>query len=469
MIRSWLFTLALLFIFPAFAQQHAYRISVTIDGYPFSVAYLGNYFGNKLAIADTAVRQNGVFEFSGPEALEQGIYFMVSKDKKKLFEFIIGEQQYFSIERKYGAAPEQTRFRGSPENDIFYAYLTHNKASYRLVNMLREKIQALPDGHDSIAYYTDEIKRINRESIEYKLNIVEEHPGSMTALLFNVMREPEVPEFFTEDGRQDSLSAYLYYRNHYWEHVDLGDDRFLRTPVFHRKLERYMQEVIPAHPDSIISEIDLMLEQTSAGSEMQNYLLWYFTNTYETSKVMGYDKIFVHMVDTYFTGRGYDWLDPTVQQNMIRRAGQLRNVLIGSSAPNLVMADTSGQFLSLSELDAEYTIIIFWSSTCGECKKEALTISDLQRNAGLDMEVFGVNTDTTLSKWTDFIDRHGLDWVHVNGNASLTGDYHDLYDIYSSPTIYVLDRDKAIIAKRIEAEKIPGIIDYHKKLKTKAR
>ena len=195
---------------------------------------------------------------------------------------------------------------------------------------------------------------------------------------------------------------------------------------------------------------------------MQNYLLWYFTNTYETSKVMGYDKIFVLMVDTYFTGQGYDWLHPTVQQNMINRVDQLRNVLIGSYAPALVMADTAEKFISLHQLDAEYTIILFWSSTCGECKQEVSSIDNYLKSSSIDIKVYGVNTDTSFSAWKEFITEHELEWVNVNGNMSLTGDYHQLYDIYSTPVIYLLDDQRTIIAKRIQADKLPAIINRHR-------
>ena len=448
------------------AQEPGHEISVKFEGYQDSIVYLGCYFGDKLSIADTSKTHKGEFIFEGPGPLKQGVYFLVSIYKQKLFEFLIGDDQHFKIEADLHGLPDGVQFKGSDENDRFYSYLDYNKENYDRIKQIQAKLKSLPPGHDSIALLTAETDRINQESIDYKLKIIETYPHSISSVLFNIMREPEVPDFFLDNGRQDSISAYLYYRNHYWEYVDFADDRFLRTPVFHRKLERYMRDVIPRHPDSIINEIDVMIEKTLDNSEMQNYLLWYFTNTYETSKVMGYDKIFVHMVDQYFTQQSYDWLHPTVQQNMIIRVNQLRNVLLGAYAPALVMADTGNQFISLRELSAEYIIILFWSSTCGECKQEVKTLNEFYKDTDIDIKIFAVNTDTTFSKWKDYISKHQLDWVHVNGNVSLTGDYHNIYDIYSTPVIYVLDSQKAIIAKRLTAEKIPAIIERHKKGKT---
>jgi len=459
--------LAAIIQFSVFSQGSSYDIRIKVQGYTDSIAYLGNYFGDKLAISDTCTSINGEMSFNGEVPLRQGVYFLAGMKRNKMFEFLIGTDQEFSIETGMSSLPDDIAFSGSEENEHFYAYLDYNRESYARMKKLRSVLASLPPGDDSIDSVREQMELINTEGIEYKLRIAEEYPNSILALLFNVMRETDVPEFFDASGRQDSLAAYLYYKNHYWEYVDFGDDRFLRTPVFHRKMERYMDDVLPGHPDTLIKEIDNMIAQTMEGSEMRNYLLWYFTNKYETSRVMSYDMIFVHMVDTYFAEKEYDWLHPTVKRNMINRADQMRNVLIGAYAPTMVMGDTAMQFKSLRDVHADYTVVLFWSSTCGECKKEIETLDIYYDTTGIDMEIYAVNTDTIFSNWKEFIEQKELDWVNVNGNLSLSGDYHRLYDIYSTPVIYLLDEQKAIIAKRISASQLPAVINRHKKGKTK--
>lgn len=449
----------------AFAQSPAYRISFVIPGYPDSIAFLGNYFGDKLSVADTSTEISEEIVFSGTEPLPQGVYFFVSGTKKWLFEFLVGEDQEFKLISGPDGSPENMSVEGSEDNLIFYEYLRENKRSYQQVSDLHASLKNLEKGSDSARLVQEKIDSINRHSIEYKLHLMDEYPSSMTALLFRIMKEPEVPDFFSDNGRQDSLSAYLYYRNHYWDGIDFSDDRYLRTPVFHRKLVRYMDDVAPKHPDSLINEIDQMISNTEGNTEMRDYLLWYFTNTYETSKVMGYDKIFVHMVDEYFTTQTYEWLHPTVQQNMIDRVNKLRGVLIGETAPPLLMADTSNRFVSMHQINADYLVVFFWSSTCGECKSEVEDLEKLLETTDRDIRVYAVNTDTAFSGWKKFIRKHELDWTHVNGNLSLSGDYHNSYDIYSTPVFYILDDKKKIIAKRISAGNIGPFLQRFEKSK----
>ena len=456
-------TLLVIFLFTlVFTQTSGYKISVSLEGYIDTLAYLGHYYGDKLSVSDTAAATEGQIIFEGDEPLKQGVYFLVSADRKKLFEFLVDEQQVFSLSTRVNGAPADMIIEGSDENTIFYNYLNNNKNSYDQMKALQEELKSLPEGNDSIVLIRDQIDSINSESIDYKIRLMADHPDGLTTLLFTVMREPEVPDFFLEDGRQDTLNSYLYYRKHYWDGIDFSDERILRTPVFYRKLDRYMNRIIPKHPDSVITEIDNMIAQTKENSEMKEYLLWYFTNTYETSKVMGYDRIFVHMVDEYFTNESYEWLNPTVQQNMINRVNSLRNVLLGEYAPALIMADTNNEFIAMHQVEAEYLIILFWTSTCGECKREVNILKQFYNETDLDLKIYAVNSDTTLSKWKDYIIKKDIDWVNVNGNLSLTGDYHDSYDIYSTPVIYVLDKKKKIIAKRLAAAKIPDFLSRHK-------
>jgi thiol-disulfide isomerase/thioredoxin len=467
-MKSAFFTLVftVLFVFAMHAQAPGYSIRIELQGYHDTLAYLGHYHGDKLSVADTARAENEKIIFEGDEPLPQGVYFLVSAGKQKIIEFLIDDQQNFSIRTDMRDPAGMAMIGGSDENSLFFAYLNHNKQSYENLKALQKLRSGLEDNPDSLALINHQIDSINRESVSYKLRLMEEHPESITALLFRIMREPVLSDFFEENGRQDTLSAYLYFRQHYWDGIDFSDDRYLRTPVFHRKLSRYMEEVIPKHPDSVIRIIDAMIMETNGNEVMRDYLLWYFTGTYEASNVMGYDRVFVHMVDRYFTGQAYEWLHPGVQKNMTDRADQLRNLLIGNYAPPLLLADTNNQITSLHQISAEYLIILFWSVDCGECKREVNILNDFCQNSDLDIRVYAINTDTTLIKWKEYIRENRLDWIHVNGNISLSGDYHVLYDIYSTPVIYVLDEQKRIIAKRLSAEQIAGFLKHDKKMKT---
>jgi len=183
---------------------------------------------------------------------------------------------------------------------------------------------------------------------------------------------------------------------------------------------------------------------------------------------MGFDEIFVHMVDNYYAkGKAY-WADSSVVKTLAERSNELRNALIGSFAQNLILLDTNGSFKSLYNYPAEYMIVLFYESDCSHCKKEINELKKWYPENKYGTEIFAVCTDTSLVKWKNYIVKNELDWIHVNGTRSVTQDYHHLYDIRTTPTIYLLDEKKKIIAKRLKTDQLfPFIKNYEKNVKHK--
>jgi hypothetical protein len=78
-----------------------------------------------------------------------------------------------------------------------------------------------------------------------------------------------------------------------------------------------------------------------------------------------------------------------------------------------------------------------------------------------NLEVYAICANEDLEGWKYFIKANQLSWLNVNGTKSITPDFHDLYDIYTTPVIYILDKEKKIIAKRINVNQIPQVIQMN--------
>ncbi len=228
-------------------------------------------------------------------------------------------------------------------------------------------------------------------------------------------------------------------------------------------MEKFFSKVLYQNPDTINNEADKFIEKAKADKETYKYAIWYLTYKFETSKMMGFDEIFVHMVDNYYSlGEAY-WADPSVVKSLAKRADALRNILIGSVAPELILIDTSFNFVSLHHTEAPYMLVLFYEYDCGHCKKEISEIKNWLAEDSLGMKIFAVCTDTSINKWKQFIVNQKLEWVNVNGTRSVTPDYHTLYDIRSTPTLFLLNEKKEIIAKRIlTAQMKPFLRNYHR-------
>ncbi|MCX6283449.1 MAG: DUF5106 domain-containing protein, partial [Bacteroidetes bacterium] len=306
-----------------------------------------------------------------------------------------------------------------------------------------------------------------RVIIQYKLNIVKQHPESFVAFMINIMKEPEIPEIPTlPNGRKDSTFAYRYYRNHFWDDVSFTDDRSLRTPVFHSKLVKYFDKVLLQLPDTIISEADFLIEKSRINPEMFKYMVWFITRQYENSEIMGFDKIFVHVVNKYYVTGQTTWVDETVKKEIIKKAARMESLLIGKRPPNMIMQDTSLQLVSMYNINARILLILFWDPDCGNCAQEIPKLKDFYDKSRIKygLEIFAVCSDSSLVKMKSYIKKKNMSWINVNGPRTLTGEFHGQYDIISTPVIYILNEQKEIIAKRLAVEQIEKFLEnYYRK------
>ncbi len=461
--RTALLFLMMLFTAYTFADKPKYLIKATIHGLKDTICFLGNYYGDKQYIKDTAkVDSKGNCEFKGDEKLPGGIYLVVVPSKR-YFELIIDNEQTFSVETDTSDFVGKMKIKGSVDNQMFYDYLRFVDKEQKEAEPLRALLKKVKNNKDSTKQLQDKLAVIDKDVQNYKLDFIVKHPDSFQAKVFNASREPDIPEApLLPNGKKDSSFAYKYYKQHFFDYIDLTDDRLLRTPVFHNKLKQYITTVVVQYPDSIIKEADTLVAKTKGNKEMFKYVVWYVTNWSESSNIMGFDAIFVHMVEKYYNTNQAYWVTPTNLEKMTNRAKVLKGLLLGGKIPNVTMQDTSNVYVTLYNVQAKYTILYFWDPTCGHCQKETpklRSMYDSLKALKRNVEVYAVCADPNLKKeWKKYIIEHKLDWINVMDAQNVTG-FHTTYDIFSTPVIYLLDENKIILAKRLSVEQLKEFLD----------
>lgn len=449
-------------------EAGGYKIHVKITGVADSNCYLGHYYGQHQYVDDTAkANAKGELFFDGKEPLPGGIYFIIIP-KKKYFEFIINKEQELWLETDTIDMVKNMKIKGSNENKLFYEYLNVVNDNQKKYDRLKKLIEANKDNKDSVAIFKKELEKVDKHVKDYKLAFIKKNPETFATKIFISSRDPEVPESpILSNGRVDSTFKYFYYKRHYWDNIDFSDDKILRTPVFYNRINTFFNNVVLQHPDTIIVDADKLVEKARVNKEIFKYVIWYITYTYETSKIMGFDKVFVHMVETYYMTNQCYWMSGVLLDNITKRAMKLKPILIGKEAPAMIMQDTSLQLQSLYAVKAKYTVVLFWDYECGHCKTEIPKIVEFyhKKKTELGLEVFAVCTDTSMAEMKKFIRKNNMPFINVNGPRCVTPHFAELYDIYSTPVIFLLDEKKIIIAKRIEFEQIEEIINFDIRLK----
>jgi protein-disulfide isomerase len=143
--------------------------------------------------------------------------------------------------------------------------------------------------------------------------------------------------------------------------------------------------------------------------------------------------------------------------------------LIGEKAADLDMVDSTGKPIPLYSVNADYTIVAFWDPTCSHCREEIPRLDSFYKAKWKKqgVKIYGVMTENEKPKWIEFIKEHNLkDWVHVYqaeetkkliADSKIAG-YKQLYDITQTPTLYLLDKEKRIIGKKLTPQQMDDLL-----------
>lgn len=453
-----------------------HNIQITLKPYKNTKVYLGTNFGQNRVLADSAIlNETSLGYFKGKEKLTPGIYFILSPKYSILFEFLVDEGQQFKI---VADTLDLTNYQiiGSKDNAIFSAY---SKTLNQLGAQRNQLEQAYINAKTAIdsAQYLLALKKMDANLKQERQKIITTAPKSMMRFLLDVLQRPEAPAIPIVNGKLDSSYPFYYVKKHFWDNVVFNDNRLLRTPFFEAKLDEYFKNYVSLEPDSIIEEVQYMLTVAKTGKEIYPFLLFKFTNKYISPEFMGQDKVFLHLFQNFFSKGDTVLLDNESKKSITERANSIMANLIGNPAPPLVLNTIDNKAFSLYESPAKFTFIAFWDPTCSHCIVAMPRVDSFYTKnwKQLGVQVIGVNTNVKeLASWKQFITAQDFDtgWLHAYQtddayNAEIKAGkattIRQLYDVYQTPTFYLLDKDKKIIAKNLTVDQFDDFLQAQQK------
>ena len=438
-------------------QAQGYQITVKLKDFTGGKLFLAHYMGRSTYLADSAdVDAHGDVVLKGKEKLLPGIYLVVLPGKQQYIETLIDKEQVFSVAIDTSDLVNKTVYKNSVDNALFLAYNQFLLRQEALGRSIREQLAAAHTAADS-AKVAPLQQELGKKIQDFRENFITEHPGTLLSTIFRAMKEPVVPPH----NNADSSFAYRYFKAHYWDEVDLESDRLVRTPILEGKLKKYFTQLVPAYPDSIIADCDALIARTRKSKEVFKFVLWWLTYNYESSPYMGMDAVFVHLVEKYYVPGEAFWLNDEQLNKIVDRAYTMAPNLIGKQAAPLEFKDSASHAVSLYKTPAKYTVLVFWDPTCGHCKTEIPRLDSAWRASwkSKGVAMIGIKTEGTREEWLQFIRDHHLDgWIHGTDPQAATN-YRRLYDVYSTPMVYLLDDKKKIVAKKLGVEQLQEFLD----------
>jgi thiol-disulfide isomerase/thioredoxin len=388
------------FTLPANAKIGAYRVSYKTEGNGFA-----DFLFNKEQI-----------EFSfDPEKAEETIQFSKSKENKLYQEYIkvVSTQQYKT-------------------DSLQIAYLKNPQPKLAsLYNVQLSKIATLQKQY--IAKSTglmvqNFIKATNRYNSKSIAKNPKEYLKSINDHFFDTI-DFNNNALYNSAFIIDRITDYVFYMNY-------SDDATKQTEL-HKKA------------------VAVVLEKATNETFKKDVIEFLMTQFVNSRNIDFAD----YMLKTYYLK-----LPSTVQNKEFLASFNEKTVVsIGRTAPEITWKENGdGKAYKLSTLnDAQNYVLVFWSTGCSHCLREIPVLYKHTQNKK-KIKVIAFSLENNDKDWKKHIVKYPK-WHNAIGLNKWENPIARTYQIFSTPTYIVLDKNKKIIAKPNTLEEVRKIVEYLEK------
>lgn len=447
-----IFILSLFLISTLDSQGSGFELKVKLPSVANGEVILTHYYASNILVYDTIrldVAGNGILVRD--TLLPQGIY-KIYLNQDNHFDFLLGAEQKVSLESPdFNQANVQVE--GAIESVEFMKYLNWI-TGLQEKRMTLEKERGEKSGQEKAAI-ENQLSGLNEQVHAYWKSKYDEYPGSFlgTFLMsnyFRELREEDIPDEYKSNDSLKWVYQYNYIKNHYFEYYDLTDERMLFTPSIKPKLENYFDRVLLQMYDSVKPAAYEIIQKVEPHPRMYRFVVSHLLNSSLNSKIMGMDALFVDIAKDYYLSGKATWADKSTLDKIRENVLFLENNLVGKNARDFQMETDTGDPFRLYQLPAKYTVLVFFEPNCSHCREYVPQLYNEVyipfRDKGFD--VVAVYTMENKNEWVGFLEKHQLhDWHNVWDQHHLTR-FKIVYDTRTTPSVYLLDKDKKIIAKR---------------------
>ncbi|MEM1002331.1 MAG: thioredoxin family protein [Bacteroidota bacterium] len=377
--------------------------------------------------------ESGSFSINLDSSLEPGIYKVVYAipPEENNFDFIYD-------------AKENVNFDFNAETGIVFSESNENKllASYmKSMGMINQTISNYykKDGKDEKAF-----QEIFKTLVETQ-KAYESSASGMLALDLIQANHPYIPKSY------EDVSTYSNnLKRSYFEHIDF-DNEFLQSSSFIKdRINGFLFQVASkssnADYKSRVDDIAKAIANSKAETRLDIYqLLW------EEFIQLNNDELTTYIAKTYLL----EAANASNNSKLVDKIVAQQRISIGSRAPNfdVVNKDVKTDLHNLPK-DKQY-LLIFWSSGCSHCLEELPKVHTILANKK-DIKIIAYGLEDSAAQWESSI-KAFPDFIHIFGTKKWDNPIVAKYSLSATPTYFLLDKDKTILAKPYDYKALEGI------------
>ncbi|MFN0216771.1 MAG: redoxin domain-containing protein [Saprospiraceae bacterium] len=442
------------------ASLDSTQIEAFLEGIPAGPAKLVGVWGDQNFIVDSAiVDASGHLLLRRKNLLKPGFYTFLLPSMKQL-SFLVDKDQRMTMRAKSPDFFGTMQVEGSINTELFYQSVRFQTKQEPELNQLSATLgKAAPNSQEFLQAKFRQ-QQILDERKAYLDGIFKQYPDAFFTKFKIAGQNPDFKEFKKVNGDVDTMRQLMYYRDHFWDGVDFKDDRLLNTPVIANKLKRYIKELTPQNPDSLIKVADPLIRRVLFHKEYFKYFANWIALQYENTKtnVMDGEAVYVHIIKNYFTPELAYWDKPENLKGLQKHVWEMEASLLGRKGPDVKARDLNGQLKSIYEITAPIIVVFMYSPDCEHCQKEAGEMEAIYRKwKSRGVEVYGIAVSTTDEEWKKFAKEKGFTFTNVFDPTNVA--IYAKYFVDITPEIYVLNKDRIIVGKNLHPNQLETIFE----------
>lgn len=443
-----------------FGQKANAPVQGVISNYANEPVYVYKAYGDTLLLVDT-LRTDGKGRFGYAQrpglvgtAQGTGLYKVNLKSNQSFFVLYDGKpvqiKTIYNARSHGNTATDSLVVIQSVDNKLFYEFQQLQQSvlisDYFLKQMMR--LYPLSDPfHASIEKeYTKRYAKMDSFIKKQATN-----KNSMAMKIAKAYYEPVIADWKQPDYWRDSVKA-----SHYFDYFNAADSFYMHSNVLSEKMNEYLKirtNKVDAYGQGVKDETLMgiaaqeFVAHTTSNSINYEFCINYFLKKFKKEHL---DVAFLYLYDVFAKPQAGDCEQSnTALSKWHDRVNTLRNVQIGSVAPDFELEKDK---LWLSGIQSNYTLLVFWASWCPHCTEvlpEVKTIiTEFNKAHGGSLNTIAVSLDTEAEAWQKYVQEQKLfQFLNFSELKGWKSDVAKKYNVYATPTMILLDKDKKIIAK----------------------
>jgi thiol-disulfide isomerase/thioredoxin len=441
-------------------SNSGYTLSVRLSKLPDSKIFLASVRGDAYKIIDTAELRNSVCKFLLSDNAQPGIYRIIPETAPGQGRHngpvntidVIFNRENISIKTVYPWLQDSITVLESNENMAYFGYMKQQNLNQNKLDILRNLLTQYPADDE---LYVAVVKRYNdlqREQQRFILQTCERHKGTFAASLIAMNKTPFLDANLTETERQ------AYYKKHYFDELNFSNRDLINSGAYTHSVVRYiMLYRDPALPQAELEKefmkaVDIVLSNANKDAEVYDFVINYLMEGFERLKL---DNVLKYISDNYLN----TVCKTSDNSTLLRRMESCSKLAVGMQAPDIATRNPQNQEIRLSAVDKPYTLVVFWASWCPGCEELLPKLKNWYMSKTIDIEILAISIDSVRADWNEAIEKNGYNFTHGCDLKGWNGKAASDYFVYATPTLFLLDKNRKILAKPISFEDLSKAVE----------